>query len=693
MPDIFKPRAAGAPRIKWAILTTTALLPLALAAEAVGQAVECPDGTTGPGQQYGTGNAACQTTASAYGQFNLASGTNSSAFGRFNSAHGSISSAFGYQNTASGDLSSAFGVFNTAGAARSSAFGFSSETGVDAIGALAVGGWYDRIGSGNVSPATDLTFALGRYSAAVGSGVRAEGEASSAFGVGTTAGGDFASAFGFLNLAAGDNSAALGYENTTNANFSSAIGYTNTASGEESHALGGFNVASRFQSSAVGYSNIAFGLQSSAFGAFNLASGDYSSAFGYGSIASAEGATAIGFEAVADRAYTVAIGSTGNERNLIHVADGTEDTDAVNLRQLNAAMAGAGGSADLAPLAAALGGGASFAGGVWGAPEYIVLGSSFDNVGGAIGALNTQVEENTTDIADLKAAGGGGTPGGGDPAQAAEIAALRAQLEAMQSALDRLEAGNVTGGTTTDNTNLATGPGSEATGHGDTAFGAGASATGDPSTAVGFQAQASGQHSTAIGGNAEATGNLSVALGQAAVASGANSIALGQGASATFDNSIAIGQGVATTRDNQVAIGSASNTYTLAGINSSASRAAQTGTTFMVTSDAAGNLATMDIELWFARIEGLEASADQRDHRFRTQADGIAVSLALGGAQVIQPGQTFAVSANVGHFDGSNAVGFGAIGRAKENVFVNIGIGAGSRTGAVAGRAGVSWGW
>lgn len=329
-----------------------------------------------------------------------------------------------------------------------------------------------------------------------------------------------------------------------------------------------------------------------------------------------------------------------------------------------------------------------------------MLGSSFDNVGGAIGALNTQVEENTTDIADLKAAGGGGTPGGGDPAQDARIAALEAQLAALQGALQdamgelaALSQGNVTGGTTTDNTNLATGPGSEATGHGDTAFGAGASATGDPSTAVGFQAQASGQHSTAIGGNAEATGDLSVALGQAAVASGANSMALGQGASATFDNSVAIGQGVTTTRANQVAIGSASNTYTLAGINSSASRAAQSGTTYMVTSDAAGNLATMDIEPWFARIEGLEASAGQRDHRFRTQADGIAVSLALGGAQVIQPGQTFAVSANVGHFDGANAVGFGAIGRAKENVFVNIGVGAGSRTGAVAGRAGVSWGW
>ncbi|KAA5803856.1 hypothetical protein F1654_08645 [Alkalicaulis satelles] len=869
MPNVFKSRGAQARRIKWAVLTTTALLPLALAAEAAGQTPrECPDGTTGPGEQDGTGNAACQTTASAYGQFNLASGGSSSAFGRSNTASGGGSSAFGISNIASGSGSSAFGRLNiasgftssafgndstasggfasafgwgntasgnssiavgtgnTASGAQSSAFGFRSITDPGADGALAVGGWYDRNGNTAVNAATELTFALGRYSAAVGSGVRAEGEASSAFGVGSTAEGDFASAFGFLNTAGGDNSVAFGYENTTGANFSSAVGYTNTASGEESHALGGFNEAQGFQSSAVGYFNIASGLQGSAFGAFSQASGDRSSAFGYGSIASAEGATAIGFEAVADRAFTVAIGSLGNERNLIHVADGVEDTDAVNLRQVtgltdaldaritantdglgvlgtdlgaldgrvttaeseiaalqgqistgsvglvlqagadavvtvaaatggaavdftgadgartlsgvaegdvsassdeavtgaqlfaaNAAISSNSTGIELANqrLADSLGAGAAFdAGtGLFTGPSFVVMGNPYDNVGGAIGALNTQVVENTADIADLKStgAGGGGTGGSGDPAQDARIAALEAQLAALQGALqtasDQLAAiqqGNVIGGTVTDSTNLAAGDGSQATGHGDTAYGVGASATGDPSTAIGFQAQASGQHSTAIGGNAQATGDLSVALGQAsganatalgqgAAASGANSTAVGQGASAAFDNAIAIGQGVAATRDNQVAIGSGSNTYTLAGINSAASRAAQTGRTYMVTADAMGNLATMDIEPWFARIEGLEDSVSRTDGRLRTQADGIAVSLALGGAQVIQPGQTFSVSANLGHFDGSSAVGFGAIGRARENVFVNVGIGAGSRTGAVAGRAGISWGW
>jgi autotransporter adhesin len=40
---------------------------------------------------------------------------------------------------------------------------------------------------------------------------------------------------------------------------------------------------------------------------------------------------------VADRANTVSIGAAGAERQLTNVADGTEDFDAVNMRQLRAA--------------------------------------------------------------------------------------------------------------------------------------------------------------------------------------------------------------------------------------------------------------------------------------------------------------------------------------------------------------------
>ena len=91
----------------------------------------------------------------------------------------------------------------------------------------------------------------------------------------------------------------------------------------------------------------------------------------------------------------------------------------------------------------------------------------------------------------------------------------------------------------------------------------------------------------------DAAGTNSVALGQGSQALGAGSTAIGQGASTgLFNNAAAIGNGAVATRDNQVVIGTASNTYTAPGITSAASKAAQSGSVQVVTSDANGNLAT-----------------------------------------------------------------------------------------------------
>jgi hypothetical protein len=187
--------------------------------------------------------------------------------------------------------------------------------------------------------------------------------------------------------------------------------------------------------------------------------------------------------------------------------------------------------------------------------------------------------------------------------------------------------------------NLACGTGAQASGGGgagNTAVGVNASADGAQSsnTASGFRANASGSRSgnTAIGANADASGNSlggnvlpgnvaiglianasgdsggnvaigsradahgtgtnNVAIGNFATATGANSTAIGNNASATFANSAAFGNGATVTRDNQQVFGTASNTYTMSGITSSASCAAQSGPVQIVTSDSSGNLAT-----------------------------------------------------------------------------------------------------
>ena len=59
--------------------------------------------------------------------------------------------------------------------------------------------------------------------------------------------------------------------------------------------------------------------------------------------AGASGAVTLGFGSTASGAQTVSIGSTGSERRLTHVGNALAGTDAVNLAQMNAAIAAAGG--------------------------------------------------------------------------------------------------------------------------------------------------------------------------------------------------------------------------------------------------------------------------------------------------------------------------------------------------------------
>ncbi|WP_167470016.1 YadA-like family protein [Vreelandella andesensis] len=101
------------------------------------------------------------------------------------------------------------------------------------------------------------------------------------------------------------------------------------------------------------------GVDSIAMGPSSVAAGDRSVASGAGAQAKANGSVALGADSVADRegmngererfsnesvASTqgaVSVGSAGNERQITNVAGGTRDTDAVNVRQLDAVQRGA----------------------------------------------------------------------------------------------------------------------------------------------------------------------------------------------------------------------------------------------------------------------------------------------------------------------------------------------------------------
>lgn len=154
----------------------------------------------------------------------------------------------------------------------------------------------------------------------------------------------------------------------------------------------------------------------------------------------------------------------------------------------------------------------------------------------------------------------------------------------------------------------------------DTAVGNSSKAFGQ-SLAVGSEAKAGfdnqidpNLYHTAIGTGAEAGQGAngleySTAVGYVAKANASYSTALGASAEANFTSSMALGQGVKTTRDNQVAIGTGGNTYTLAGINSQASKDAQGATTYLMTTDGDGNLAASTFDV--ATLEGLPEQVTQ----------------------------------------------------------------------------------
>ncbi|MDF3201815.1 YadA-like family protein [Pseudomonas sp. 1912-s] len=257
------------------------------------------------------------------------------------------------------------------------------------------------------------------------------------------------------------------------------------ASGTDSVAIGG-------NASASGNGAVASGTGAQASGTAAVASGNGAQATGAGAVAVGNGATASADGSVAvgqgssdngrgaetyNGKYsnasnasvgTVSVGNTatGQTRTVSNVADGQQATDAVNLRQLDGAVAESKQYTD---------------------DSLKTINTNVGNVTGAITAVDnrvTQVESNVSKV---------------------------------QNGTDGMFQVN--------NTSTAAKP--SATGTNAVAGGAGSVASGNNSAAVGTNAKASGANSVAMGNGASATGSNSTALGANSVASRDNSVSVG----------------------------------------------------------------------------------------------------------------------------------------------------------------------
>ena len=336
-------------------------------------------------------------------------------------------------------------------------------------------------------------------SVAIGSNAITSQAFSTAIGYDAQAQSRTSTAIGGSSRALGNpGSTAIGYQTTADSG-TSAGAWSGTAIGTHAYALGDGATAFGDSASAKADRAAAFGrnanadqIDGTAFGASTSIQAEGGTAVGSGAsvAAGAINGVAIGFGSTADRGNAVSVGTTaaGGQRQIINVAAGTAETDAVNLSQLKTTAA---------DVAEHLGGGASVnPDGSINAPTYEVGGTNVYNVGDAISNLDGRVTKNEGDIVDLQN----------------NVSAATRYFKA-----DGLN----------DGSDDAVASGSRAV-----AMGASSAATSDQSIAIGFGAKANTNEGTiAIGANSRATGENSVALGSSSIADRDNVVSVGMGPS------------------------------------------------------------------------------------------------------------------------------------------------------------------
>ena len=294
-----------------------------------------------------------QAASSAASSASSAESSASSATAADSSATNASSSATAADSSASSAASSATAADRSASSAASSATAADSSASSAASSATAAD-------SSASSAASSATAADSSASSAASSATAADSSASSALSSATAADSSASSA---SSSAIAADSSASNAESSATAADSSASSAASSATAADSSAQIAVDAASTATSAAstansildtlnqggiaggtingegalaTGKNSQAIGDYTSAYGTNAAATADNATAIGANSQATAENSVALGANSVASEANTVSIGSVGNERRLTNVADGVNDTDAVNMRQLNA---------------------------------------------------------------------------------------------------------------------------------------------------------------------------------------------------------------------------------------------------------------------------------------------------------------------------------------------------------------------
>ncbi len=405
-----------------------------------------------------------------------------------------------------------------------------------AIGASALAPYYQATALGNGANATNFqataigngAAARGMYATALGNGASAYSSYATALGSSATAQSSDDTAIGSSAKASGGDATALGYNAQATAPNATALGsgasayYHALALGNAATASSNYALAAGDGANAQAYYAIALGYNSKSNATDGVALGSNSTAYresgqaGLDTVSGAlssstepawkstYGAISVGNFTRSDDGKTVTVNGT---RQIVGVAAGTEDTDAVNVAQLKAALrqTGTGTIHDYSVNSA-----------------DTTTDTNYNN-GGAQGSNSLAAGVSAKATGDSAVAIGNGAQAEG---KGATVIGKNAKATGQYAtAFGGLE-------TTDKKTGKLVNIVNTASGNSATAFGQGAQARGTASLAFG--------HNT-IAGEADGSGQQSVAFGEDTQARGGRSLAFGEKTIAKYNDSVAFG--------------------------------------------------------------------------------------------------------------------------------------------------------
>ena len=291
----------------------------------------------------------------AFGDESSVNGIRSYSLGAKSTVKGAYSSAIGYNSNVSGNTSNAIGWNSKIKGDYSNALG--RATNIESNYSLALGEAAEAKGGDEIVSIGDYASATGHSTVVIGGYSKIEPLKNGENLVGGKKKVIYDSSTKKISVSSPDLSEediiqaygetygamALGYKSSSHSLLATAIGSHATAAGTLSTTTGTNSEALGYHATAYGAHSKVIGDNAGAFGVSTEASGKQSLALGYDSEATAENSVALGAKSVANKENTVSVGSDTLKRKIVNVADGTEDYDAVNVRQLNAVEAKIGG--------------------------------------------------------------------------------------------------------------------------------------------------------------------------------------------------------------------------------------------------------------------------------------------------------------------------------------------------------------